>query len=618
MLIYSPEAVKKTISIVSSITSEDELRVTVGRLANSPSDDRARLQYLIAVFAAERGYHNSALENFQQLQDIPGFEGYGLAGRSFVLMRKHDFDGATAFLDKAAQSCGPNDRELRAVVAHTRAAALFHGGKPELARGCLCEAFHLTGEDHFLRGRVLDSLGMYYAQQHDFYAAREFYSRALVLKARFEDQAGLALSHGQLGRLYLDWGQLDQALEHFIEDKDLCTHVGDKRGEAQMHNLIGQVYLSKQEWQSAADWLAEAMRRCDLGQWSVLAGFARKDYAIALLEQDKVNEVDVVLSEALELFSDAGFEEGLAHVWRVAGKAMAVKRRYDEAETSLRKSIRWFQNNHEPAQAARSQLQLAVMMHARGLSSAMVSSELTKAVEWAEQARRDLLVQEIEAEMKRIEPVAYHAHIYKRVRGRTVETDTSSLISASLMSATVLFMDVQGSTEFARNLDPGIVMTTLNQLMSSFEVTLAKHGAMVTTYMGDGFMALVLGTDHARRAVAAAMDLISASQEFNEPRRLLNLTPLNIRVGIGTGEVCVGNVGTYRKMDYTAIGTTVNLAARIQSEGEVGLPCICRATHEMVQNDYTFRAQNPRLVRLKGLGEIEVWDVTGQKEPVRA
>ena len=90
---------------------------------------------------------------------------------------------------------------------------------------------------------------------------------------------------------------------------------------------------------------------------------------------------------------------------------------------------------------------------------------------------------------------------------------------------------------------------------------------------------------------------------------MLGLQPLNVRIGISTGAVFIGNVGTYEKMDYTAIGTTANLAARIQSEGLPGMPCISRATYEQVREQFAFRDDNPRRIDLKGLGGHEVWDV---------
>jgi class 3 adenylate cyclase len=66
-------------------------------------------------------------------------------------------------------------------------------------------------------------------------------------------------------------------------------------------------------------------------------------------------------------------------------------------------------------------------------------------------------------------------------------------------------------------------------------------------------------------------------------------------------------------MDFTAIGTTANLAARVQSEAEPDLPCISRTTHDQLRASFLFTADSPRQVTLKGLGTQAVWDVIGRQ-----
>jgi class 3 adenylate cyclase len=91
-------------------------------------------------------------------------------------------------------------------------------------------------------------------------------------------------------------------------------------------------------------------------------------------------------------------------------------------------------------------------------------------------------------------------------------------------------------------------------------------------------MALLREADHAVRAVAAGLDLFAALEPFNEPRRLLGLPVFTARGGIASGRGVPGHVGTYDKMDYTAIGTTANLGAPLESIAERGHPCISRQT----------------------------------------
>jgi hypothetical protein len=96
----------------------------------------------------------------------------------------------------------------------------------------LGEALRLMGRDHFGAGRVLDTYGMLYASCDDCFAAEEFFRQAIVLKRGWDDQPGLAVSHGNHGRLCLDWGHLDRAEVELLADLEIARTVRDERGEA--------------------------------------------------------------------------------------------------------------------------------------------------------------------------------------------------------------------------------------------------------------------------------------------------------------------------------------------------------------------------------------------------
>jgi class 3 adenylate cyclase len=190
-----------------------------------------------------------------------------------------------------------------------------------------------------------------------------------------------------------------------------------------------------------------------------------------------------------------------------------------------------------------------------------------------------------------------------------VKDDTVALLSGTLETVTILFLDIKGFTDFSRTKDPETVFMVLNQIFYDMARVLEKYGITVNQYLGDGFMAIVRGEEHAARAVTAALELMEAAESFNGPRIVLELPILKVRAGLNSGPVYLGNVGTYNKVDFTAVGTTTNMAARLQNEGEPGVPCISASTYEEVRGRFRFKDGNPRNVFLKGLGDHPVWDV---------
>ena len=343
----------------------------------------------------------------------------------------------------------------------------------------------------------------------------------------------------------------------------------------------------------------------------MLEGYARKDRARVCLAEGHLDAAIHQAQQAEALFRTAGFNEGLAHINRVWGIVQRQQGRWEESLSSLRAALRHFVAGQEPAEVARTQCEIARTYHAAQEPRPLVSQAFREALQLAEGCRRAVLVHDIEQALHAVDPEAYGVHIYQRVRGRGVTAETTSLMTGSREPMTVLYLDLKGSTDYALGRDPEEVMMTLNQMMADLVAVLRKHEAQVSGFRGDGFLALLHGTDHAVRAVAAGLDLFQAFAAFNEPRAVLDLPLLTARIGISTGEVFLGNVGTYDKMDFTAIGTPANLGARLESVAEPGLPCISWQTHELVRDRFIYTEGSPRTLPLKGLGEQQMWDVVG-------
>ncbi len=123
---------------------------------------------------------------------------------------------------------------------------------------------------------------------------------------------------------------------------------------------------------------------------------------------------------------------------------------------------------------------------------------------------------------------------------------------------TVMFADIRGFTAYSENHDAQKVAKKLTELMKQFEVIVKENHGMVDKFIGDGMMALwgapVSDKKQATHAVQAAMEL----QQF------IDETEFNIGVGVNTGEAVVGHFGSNKYYEYTAIGDSVNLAARIE------------------------------------------------------
>jgi adenylate cyclase len=138
------------------------------------------------------------------------------------------------------------------------------------------------------------------------------------------------------------------------------------------------------------------------------------------------------------------------------------------------------------------------------------------------------------------------------------------------VETTVLFSDLRGFTTYSESRPPDEVIGVLNQYLSAMTEVIMRHGGTLISYLGDGILALfgapLEQQDHADRAVAAAREMFARLRLFNVWMREEGLGEgFRMGVGINTGELMVGNVGSVQHMQYTAIGDTVNTASRLEA-----------------------------------------------------
>jgi class 3 adenylate cyclase len=141
------------------------------------------------------------------------------------------------------------------------------------------------------------------------------------------------------------------------------------------------------------------------------------------------------------------------------------------------------------------------------------------------------------------------------------------------VDASVMFSDIRGFTSLAESQPPEETIELLNTYYALMFDAISTHGGVVTLMMGDGLMS-VFGApeplpDHAVRAVRAAQEMVEMIVLFNLERDTAGKPPINIGIGIASGEMVAGYTGTNERATYTCVGDTVNLAARLESHTKV-------------------------------------------------
>ncbi|MGJ8669650.1 MAG: adenylate/guanylate cyclase domain-containing protein [Oceanococcus sp.] len=192
-----------------------------------------------------------------------------------------------------------------------------------------------------------------------------------------------------------------------------------------------------------------------------------------------------------------------------------------------------------------------------------------------------------------------------------------SAMQGERKQVTVFFADMAGSTKLAEQVDPEQWHLILDEFFSILSGEIHRFEGTVNQYTGDGIMALfgapLALEDHAQRAAHAALSLRGRLRSFADRLRLEQGINLSTRMGMNSGEVIVGSIGDDLRMDYTAQGLTVNLAARMEQIAQPGCVYLTRNTAQLIDDYFQLERLGP--MAIKGSSEpVEVFELNGQSD----
>ncbi|MBC2717040.1 MAG: AAA family ATPase [Desulfobacteraceae bacterium] len=184
---------------------------------------------------------------------------------------------------------------------------------------------------------------------------------------------------------------------------------------------------------------------------------------------------------------------------------------------------------------------------------------------------------------------------------------TRSAMEGERKRVTVLFADVAGFTSMSEKLDPEQVHQIMDGCFKILMDEIHNHKGTINQFTGDGIMALfgapVAIENHAQNACQAALSIQSAIKKYSQELKSKSGIVFKMRIGLNSGPVIVGSIGDDLRMDYTAIGDTTNLAARMESMAEPGTVLVSPITYKRVSQQFDF----------KPLGEAKV---KGKEKPL--
>jgi adenylate cyclase len=210
----------------------------------------------------------------------------------------------------------------------------------------------------------------------------------------------------------------------------------------------------------------------------------------------------------------------------------------------------------------------------------------------------------------------YSRFLPEYVVKQMLENPDSFKLGGVSQTITILFADIRGFTRISEHAAPEKIVNLLNRYFSAMTDIIFAHGGTLDKYLGDGLMALfgapTTTPEDASNALNAAVAMQRRLLGINQELRQEGLSEVGVGIGLHTGDVIVGYIGSERRSEYTAIGDAVNTASRLESNAKGGQILISDATAKAARSRYKLHPRDPITVKNREQ-PVVLWEVDWQK-----
>ncbi|MBC7534372.1 MAG: tetratricopeptide repeat protein [Ferruginibacter sp.] len=482
---------------------------------------------------------------------------------------------------------------------------------------------------------ILLNIGAVYSNKFATHnLALDYYFKALKLGKSLQDNAIVGTTNANIGEIYFTRNEDEQALKYFKES--LKDYEGTENFPFALNNL-GKVYLKKRAFITAIQYHQQAFEYAKKLDASLDMAQSLLGLGDTYMKQENSSQAIKYYKEAEPIalqISNANNElkstyAGLALAY-AAQADFSNAYKYESLLTNVKDSI---YNTDTDKKITGLQLKFDIQKKQAEVDLLIKNREVQELQLKRQRATRNILLAGLSIAF------IFALVLYRNYRNKIkinkvlnsqkqeIETLLLNILPADVAQelqkngfataryyekASVLFTDIKSFSKLADELSPQEVVTELNDCFVAFDDIIGKYNLEKIKTIGDSYMCaggIPLADDaHIINIVKASLEIQEFIKDRNAIRMQTNLPPWDIRIGINTGPIVAGVVGK-KKYAYDIWGGTVNVASRMESNGEPGRVNISAATYELIKDQYacTYRGK----IFAKNIGEIDMYFVDG-------
>lgn len=471
----------------------------------------------------------------------------------------------------------------------------------------------IGAEDY--KSRIYDCLGRAFGDKGLFKEAFQYYELSIKIKEEIGDEQGLAMTLGNKGRLHITVGEYDKALASFKKDLIISEKTNDVIGQIIMTSQIGEMFWIKKNIKSALKFckksysLAIAFSQQHPNITGI--GFALIGMANCYLDLKDNKKFLEYLNELKKTFSNKKDYEYIIGLYnKILGKYFERMKDFDKAEKHYKKCIKLTSERMLLVDKGLINERLAVLYSKKG-DETEYKKYLISAIKLFEKANAFYHLRRVQNRLRDFDIKEWLIYAFRGFLGKSViehiikgETIAGHIGEKKFVS--VLFSDIRNFTSFSETIKAEDLVETLNDYLSKMSNIIEKFYGDIDKYIGDAIMAVYYPVtskeESALNSVYSAWYMVRELYLFNRVLIDKKKQPIKIGIGIHSGEVISGTMGSSSRKNYTVIGDVVNTSSRIEELTKVyGVSILLsEETYKLCAKNKDFIFREIDKVRVKG------------------
>lgn len=479
------------------------------------------------------------------------------------------------------------------------------------------------------------NIGLIHFAQLNYTESLEHHQASLRAAEKLGNKSYMSTSYTSIAAIYLERNELREAAENFNRALEFAKASGDKYALAEAYGHLGQLEEKRGHYPLSLSYSHAALQLYLEMGINFQYGYIFNNLARAHMQVLRYDSAEYYLAKSRTASSETGHLEYLKQAYEDWSRLDSLKGNYRQSLDHYKNYIR-IRDSLLSKETDRKLVETKMQYRFDREQDSLQLEQAKKDVIAQQKVRRQRTLRN--ASLGGLALVLFFTGLVLRQRNKVkaekrksdalllnilpVETAeelkaTGAAVPCDFEQVTVLFTDFKDFTQASEKMSAQELVREINRHFSEFDRIISNYKIEKIKTIGDSYMAAgglpVPSASHAIDTLQAALEIRDYMQEQQEKNRLAGKPVFSIRIGLHSGPVVAGIVGT-KKFAYDIWGDTVNIASRMESSGEPGKVNISGATYELVRGKFNCRYRGK--IPAKHKGEIEMYFVeTGNTEP---